>query len=179
MGPMSKRIFKLEFVGFVFIVLAGSLLHFVFEWSGSRTWVALFAAVNESTWEHLKLAFYPAVLFSIVEFPFFKDMTKNFLVAKTVSFYVMPISIIILFYGYMLVLKEDSLFWDILTFILAIAAGQFVSYRILISRKLPELIQKASVVFLVLISLSFLLFTYFPLHNFLFKDPITGGVVLE
>ena len=28
--------------------------------------VGLFAAVNESTWEHMKLAFYPMLIFSVI-----------------------------------------------------------------------------------------------------------------
>jgi hypothetical protein len=54
---MKNSILKWEIIGIVFIVLAGGLLHFVFEWSGSWRPLAIIAAVNESTWEHLKLAF--------------------------------------------------------------------------------------------------------------------------
>jgi len=50
------KILKLEIWGMVFISAFGSLLHFVFNWL-NRFWLAgAFSAVNESTWEHLKLA---------------------------------------------------------------------------------------------------------------------------
>lgn len=173
-GPQKRKIFKLEFVGFIFIVLAGSLLHFVFEWSGGRTWVAIFAAVNESTWEHLKLAFFPALLYATFEYPFLKK-NVNFFFAKVISFYVMPIAIILLFYGYLAVFKENSLFWDILTFVLAVAVGQFISYRIIVSKISGEKIRIISALLFLIILVSFLTLTYFPPKNFLFKDPITGG----
>ena len=56
------------FIGFAFTSLLGTLLHFVFEWSGNNRIVAVFSAVNESTAEHLKLLFWPAVLMGVIEF---------------------------------------------------------------------------------------------------------------
>lgn len=172
--PQKRKIFKLELVGFIFIVLAGSLLHFVFEWSGNNPVVAIFAAVNESTWEHLKLAFFPALLYAAFEYPFLKK-DVNFFFAKVISFYVMPIAIILLFYGYLAVFKEDSLFWDILTFILAVAIGQLVSFIVLTKGRLNTHNRLLSLILFLLILIPFMLLTYFPIRNFLFKDPITGG----
>ena len=45
--------------GYIAVTVLGTLLHFVYGWSSSNMLVGLFAAVNESTWEHMKLAFYP------------------------------------------------------------------------------------------------------------------------
>ena len=44
----------------------GTLLHFTYEWSGENQLVALFSAVNESTWEHLKLLFFPMILMGVL-----------------------------------------------------------------------------------------------------------------
>jgi hypothetical protein len=52
----GSKILRLEVVGFLFVVIFGSLLHFTFEFSHYSKLVAYFSAVNESTWEHLKLA---------------------------------------------------------------------------------------------------------------------------
>ena len=37
------------------IAALGALLHFLYELSGCNKVVAIFAAVNESTWEHIKI----------------------------------------------------------------------------------------------------------------------------
>ena len=50
---MRKRLFFWELAGFLFTGLAGTLLHFVYDWSGDSLWTAAFSAVNESTWEHM------------------------------------------------------------------------------------------------------------------------------
>jgi len=169
-----KSVLKWEIIGFFFIVVLGSMLHFVFEWSGRLSWVALFAAVNESTWEHLKLAFFPALIFALIEYPFIRNKVKNFSVARTLSFYVIPLVIIVLFYLYLAIFHKDSLFWDIFIFVFAIAIGQVISYRILVAKQFSKQISSFFRVLFVIILVIFLLLTYFPPHNFLFKDPISG-----
>lgn len=48
---------KTNLFRFIFISVLGVLLHFTYEWAGDNAVVGLFSAVNESTWEHLKLLF--------------------------------------------------------------------------------------------------------------------------
>ena len=57
-----------ETIGLLWTLAAGNLLHFVYQWTGENTVAGLFAAVNESTWEHMKLLAVPWVLFSLVEY---------------------------------------------------------------------------------------------------------------
>lgn len=65
---MSDRKWRTwEVLGLIFVLAAGNLLHFVYDWSGQSPVVGALAAVNESTWEHMKLLTTPWVLWSIVE----------------------------------------------------------------------------------------------------------------
>lgn len=41
-------------ISILIISVIGTLLHFLYEISHHNKYVALFAAVNESTWEHIK-----------------------------------------------------------------------------------------------------------------------------
>ena len=50
-----------------YTVLLGSLLHFVYGWSGGSVFAAGFSAVNESTWEHMKLLFFPVFLLTLIQ----------------------------------------------------------------------------------------------------------------
>ena len=69
-----KRSFVLwQFLGFVITSLGGTFLHFLYEWTGEAKWVAPFSGVNESTWEHMKLLFWPIFIFAIVQSFFFKE----------------------------------------------------------------------------------------------------------
>lgn len=169
----KRRILFYELVGIVFIIVFGSMLHFTFEWAGHQAIVGVFSAVNESVWEHLKLGFWPAIVFALIEFKYLKTVTSNFLFAKTVGIYLIPVIITVLFYSYTAILGESILVIDILTFIIAVIVGQLVSYRLLTGKTLPYNLDKVSLIALILLGLAFVLFTFYPPQLPLFQDPIT------
>jgi len=169
-----KFAFGYELAGIVFIVIVGSMLHFTFELSGHQPVVGVFSAVNESVWEHLKLGFWPALVWALFEYRSIRESTNNFFFAKTVGIYLIPIVIPILFYSYTAVIGESVLVIDILTFVVAVIVGQLVSYKLLTYGKLPDMLNNISLVALVLLGVAFVLFTFHPPHLSLFRDPVTG-----
>jgi len=160
--------------GFVLISLAGSFLHFVFELSGEWLPAALVAAVNESVWEHLKLAFWPGLVYALVEWPFFGRRVKNFWTAKAVGLFAVPLVIVSLFYGYTAWAGHNVLWLDISLFFLAVLVGQMLSCRILLRRPVASGIKIPAGILLVLMIAAFSLLTYFPPRCPLFQDPRTG-----
>lgn len=56
-----------DLTGIPVIILGGVLLHFCFDWSGRRRLLAVFAPVNESVWEHLKMAYWPLLVLTGVQ----------------------------------------------------------------------------------------------------------------
>ena len=169
-----RRVLWWELAGFIVISLAGSALHFVFEWSGYLRAVALIAAVNESTWEHLKLAFWPGLIFAAVEYPFLRARTKNFWVAKSLALWIMPVTIAVLFYAYKAVLGHRFFPLDLTVFFLAVGLGQWASYRVMTSPPVGSRTRQIAHLGLVLLTTAFCLFTYWPPQLFLFADPISG-----
>ena len=70
---MKKPSYWWQIFGFLFASAAGTLLHFVYEWSGKSVLAAPISGVNESTWEHMKLLFVPMLLYAVVQSFFVKD----------------------------------------------------------------------------------------------------------
>ena len=70
---MNRSIRLWQLFGFAVTSLGGTLLHFLYDRLGEAVWVAPFSGVNESTWEHMKLLFWPMFLYAIVQSFFFKD----------------------------------------------------------------------------------------------------------
>jgi hypothetical protein len=171
----QKKIFVWEITGFIFISLLGSLLHFAFEFFGEWPPVALIAAVNESVWEHLKLAFWPALVFALIEWPFLRGSVKNFWAAKTIGILAMPFVIVSVFYGYTALAGRNVLWVDISLFVLAVFVGQMISYRLLVGRPLGSVISILAMILLILMVAAFSLLTFFPPHCPLFFDPRTGN----
>jgi hypothetical protein len=161
-----------------FIVLLGSTLYFVFGWSGEWRPLALIAAVNESVCEHLKLGFWPALFYFIIEYRYIRKSTNNFLIAKAIGIYLIPVTITALFYLYT-AFVEDMLVVDLITFVLAVVIGQLVSYRILTARPLPAGKSRLGLILPVLLILAFGTLTYYPPHLPIFGDPSSGGYGIQ
>jgi len=172
--PPKRLILSVEIGGIFFISLSGSALHFVFEWSGEWPPLALIAAVNESVWEHLKLAFWPGMMYAFIIFPFLKNKTKNFWIAKTAGLYAMPIVIILMFYSYLAVAGKSNLIYDISTFVFAVSVGQLLSYHLMIKDIHQRRIKIIAIGLLLIITAAFCLFTFFPPQFPLFRDFVTG-----
>jgi hypothetical protein len=169
---MIPKILKFEILGIFFISLLGSFLHFTFALANKFWLVGAFSAVNESTWEHLKLAVIPAILWALLESKVFKLKTPNFLFAKAVGIYLMPILIVVFFYGYKAILGYHNLLLDISIFVIAVIIGQIASYKIMSRPGSYSKFNNSSFFFLAILPIIFIIFTFFPPHFFLFKDPI-------
>lgn len=170
---LKNSLLNSELWGALVIFLTGSLLHFLFEVSGSWPPLALLAAVNESVWEHMKLAFWPALFYAVIQYFSFKDRPCNFWFAKTVNFYIITLIIPIVHYGHKSILGKHLVIVEIIIFGLAILLGQLASYKIMQTGSYPH--QGLTVLGLLIIISAYSLLTYFPIHCELFRDPKTGG----
>ena len=67
----KKKILIFCLIGFLFVSIFGALSHFFYEWSGKNKIVGFLFPANESTWEHLKLAIFPTLLFFFCRIVYF------------------------------------------------------------------------------------------------------------
>jgi Family of unknown function (DUF6512) len=170
----NKTVFIYELIGIVFVIFLGSALHFTFALSGNQPIVGAFSAVNESVWEHLKLAFWPSLLLTLIEYPLLRKAANNFFTAKATGVYLMVTIIPLAFYSYSAFSGKSIFAIDISTFVVAVIIGQLLSYKLLTYRQLPVTFNKISVVVIILLALAFIVFTYYPPQLQIFKDSLTG-----
>jgi hypothetical protein len=168
---MNRRIIEWEVAGVFFVLIVGSLLHFAFELSGFWKPVALIASVNESTWEHLKMVFWPGLFFFIAQYYFLKNTqcASRFWCAKAACLLLMPLIVAAGWYAAIALLGQNDFGVNIALFVGAIVIGQVASYAIL-SGKLPGTIsQRRSIIIILLLTFAFASLTYFPPRIFLFE----------
>ena len=96
---MKHSIKLWQLAGFSITSLLGTLLHFLYDWTGKSVIAAPFSGVNESTWEHMKLLFWPMLLFSIVQNRYFKEYS-DFWCIKVKGIVLGLVLIPIIFYTY-------------------------------------------------------------------------------
>lgn len=174
-----NSIFRWEMGGVIFVIIGGSLFHFLYEVSGYWAPVGIIAAVNESIWEHLKLGFWPAILYSFIEYPVLAKKTENVIMGRTACIVSIPLSIVILFYVYTGILGQNYFIMDILIFIVSVMVGGIISYRIMISITSLSAWNWVAILCIVVLAALFGIFTFYPPRMFLFQDPVTGGYGIQ
>ncbi len=161
-------------VGAVFTLIFGTLLHFTWEWSGRSDLAAVFSAVNESTWEHLKLLFFPFTVFSLVEYVLYGRRLRCFFTVKLRAVLLGMAAIVTAFYTYTGVLGDNYLPLDVGTFILGVAAAYLYSYRHLetMPGSCSPLREKLAFAAILILAAAFGVFTFYPPRLGLFVSPV-------
>lgn len=155
--------------GIIFTTFFGTLLHFVYEWSGNNPIVGLFSPINESVWEHLKLLYYPMTLWVIGGYYKFGRKNKIFIFSALAGLIIGLFSIPVIFYIYTAIFKKTYLVADILIFIIGVAISFLAMGYIFKNFNIRHLSLKLGILLWELIFLLFVVFTIFPPDIFLFK----------
>lgn len=170
---MKKTISLWQFAGFAFTSFAGTILHFLYDWTGQSVFSAPFSAVNESTWEHMKLLFFPMLLFALIESRFLRKTIPNFWHVKWIGITVGLILIPVLFYTYNGVFGPSPDFINISIFFISAVFAYWLESKLLQADFPVRTSSFKPLIALLLIAVLFVLFTFVTPEIPLFQDPIT------
>lgn len=165
-----KELKSYTIAGIFFVLILGCLSHFFYEWSSNNFIVGLFAPVSESTWEHMKLIFFPMLLYSLVAIPNLKDRYPCITSAYSAGILLGTLLIPVIYYTYTGILGYHLLALDIGTFALSVILAFAAAYRLTLTCRVKNYSGLlCGVVFLILIS--FIVFTCYPAQIGLFLAP--------
>ena len=170
---MKRSISMWEFVGFGVAAAGGTLLHFLYDWLGKAAWIAPFSGVNESTWEHMKLLFWPMFIYAIVESFFFR-VREDFWCVKLRGILLGLALIPIIFYTYNGAVGKSPDWLNIAIFFISAAVAYIYEARLFDSEQVKCRSQKLAFAVLCVIALLFVLFTFRTPEIGIFLDPVTG-----
>ncbi len=161
---------KYTIIGTIFVLLAGTLAHFLYEWSGSNYIVGLFTPVSESVWEHMKLVFFPLLLYGLFMIYRFKEDCPCITSALCMGILAGALLVPVLFYVYTGILGKDIFILDIGIFIVSVLTAFLIFYKLTVSCKLESHTFLLCVLVCVLF-VCFMAFTYYPPDAELFAVP--------
>ena len=157
----------------IIISLIGTFAHFLYDLTNHNKVVGLFMAVNESTWEHIKIALTPTFLWSLYD-GFVYGVNDNYFLAKLLSLLVLIIVIPLVFYTYKFFLKKSILVIDILLFYVSIILSQMMFYYVIDLESLGFIVSYLSCIGVFILFGFYMVLTLLPIKSFLFKDPISN-----
>lgn len=154
--------------GIFFVILTGTISHFVYEWSGNNPFLALFFPVSESTWEHMKLSFFPMLLYSFyMNYKLKNDypcVTSALLFGVLSSAFFIPV----IFYTYTGILGYHTLSLDIATFIISVLLAFLFVFYFSSNGKLKPYTAILKIL-IAIMTVCFFLFTYYPMNLGIFS----------
>ncbi len=170
---MKRDIIYWQYAGFAFTAIMGTLLHFLYEWSGKSAVAALISGVNESTWEHMKLLFFPMLGFALIQSRYFKD-TESFWSIKLKGSLIGLLLIPVIFYTYNGAIGKSPDWFNIIIFF--VSAATVYIYETLLFKKESKRYpcNRISFILLLVMAALFIVFTFCTPRLPIFMDPLTG-----
>ena len=160
--------------GFIFTGALGTLLHFLFDWTGGNAVAALFSAVNESIWEHMKLLYYPILIFAFVEYFRWGKGVSQFWCVKLTGMLVGLALIPVLYYTYTGILGMSADWFNITIFFFAAAVEFYLETKLFENQHPCRISADKAFVLLCLLGVVFTALTFATPKIPFFQDPITG-----
>jgi hypothetical protein len=165
--------------GIPILFIAGFFMHYIYEWSGCSVLVGIFAPVNESIWEHLKLAFWPMLIWWIMGYVILCKKNKisaaQWFTSCAVAELICPLVIICFYYTYTGAFGIESLILDIFSLFLGISVAQGLALHVYNYAGFSRYCLYISTAIIILLAIAFTVFTFAPPHIPLFEDPLTGN----
>ena len=170
----NRSLLRLTIAGAVFMTLAGSAMHFVYDWSGQSIVVGLFGPVNESIWEHAKLVFWPPLLwYGFAALSLRRTHGHELAGAAAVALWFMAVFQTAFYYAYAAVTRGDVFVMDLVDFALTVVLGQILFYRLAMRLHCTRIGRTAAVISIMALVIVFIVFTLRPPHIPLFMDTPT------
>ena len=163
---------KNNIIAFFVIGALGTLSHFVYEWSGENPLLAGFFPINESVWEHLKLLFFPTLLYSVIEYLLINEKPKNYIPSVIFSLLCGMLSIVVLFYTASGIIGKNIDFINISIYYLSLIIMLIKKRQYLRKNRFSSpFYKKISISVLFLFTLLFIIWSSFPPSLGIFTPP--------
>lgn len=169
-----KQLKSYTIIGIIFTIILGSLSHFFYGWSNNNFFVGLFTPINESTWEHMKLLFFPMLLYSLIMIPKLKENYPCIDSAYWVGILIGTLLIPAIFYTYTGVLGYHIMILDIGIFVLSVIIAFYSIYKLSLNCKTQNYILLLFTLVCIL-AICFIVFTYCPPGIPLFAEPVRNS----
>ncbi|MBR2938181.1 MAG: hypothetical protein IKB80_06810 [Oscillospiraceae bacterium] len=171
---MKRSVSTWQMGGFVFTGVLGTLLHFLFDWTGGSGVAALFSAVNESIWEHMKLLYYPMLAFAFIEYSKWGKDCPQFWCVKLVGMLVGLVVIPVIYYTYTGILGVSADWFNIAIFFLAAGMAFYLETKLFEKQHAYCISPDKAFVLFCLLGVAFTVLTFATPQIPFFQDPLTG-----
>jgi len=161
-----------KFLAFIVIGTLGTLFHFMYKWTGNNMLAGYIFPVNESIWEHLKLIFYPSIIYYTIEYLFTKDKPENYIQSVIIGIFKGMLLTVVLYYTYSGILGKNIDFINIAIFFISVIKVIVTKNKVEKSGKYTDMnLNIILIMSLILFVLVFAVWSYNPPSLGIFLPP--------
>ena len=164
---------KIKIIGTLTIFVLAFIYHFLYEWFPNPIFSILFP-VNESIWEHMKLLYTGILSWGLIEIILLKKNKINYNNYPYQLFLISFTSIIVYLILYLPIYNiiGEKLIISISLLFIVILLEQILSYYLLKQKKENDILDKISIILIILFYMILLNLTYDPPKNYIFYDTV-------
>lgn len=164
---------KIKIIGTLTIFVLAFIYHFLYEWFPNPIFSILFP-VNESIWEHMKLLYTGILSWGLIEIILLKKNKINYNNYPYQLFLTSFTSIIVYLILYLPIYNiiGEKLIISISLLFIVILLEQILSYYLLKQKKETDILDKISIILIILFYMILLNLTYDPPKNYIFYDTV-------
>ena len=171
---MSRNLYyKMEIAGIFVTLIAGFLLRFAYAWTDGTAWTVIFASVNGSIWEQVKVFSVPYLVWSVIMLAVARPQFRQFFVAKIAGLNILVYGQLLVYSLLRGVIGRRMTVIEVIVTIAAVVASYIVSSRITCAHDAGAWFVTALFALLLFVA-SYFCFTYSPPEAGVFIDEETG-----
>ena len=172
---MGKNVFhKMEVAGIFFTLAIGFLLRGTYEWTQGTAWTVIFASVNTSVWEQIKVFGVPYIVWSIITLAVARPAFRAFFTAKIMGVYTIVFGQMLLYSLFRGVIGRRVIAIEVPITLIVVVMGYILSSRLTYTRDIDAWFVTAFFA-LMLFAASYFCFTYSPPQAGVFIDEKTDS----
>lgn len=161
---------KLKIISVIISFILCFIVHFIYDIFPCFL-TSIFAPVNESIWEHMKMIFTSIVITGVIQKIYVKKKKLNYnnICISNVVSAVLSIPIYLIMFMPIYKIIGENLFINIIIMLITIIISEIISYYII---KMKDLgLEDAAIILVVATYVIFIMLTYNPPKTHLFEDP--------
>lgn len=168
---------RIIIIACIISILSGVFMHFAYDLSMNSSIVGIFAPVNESVWEHLKLILFPFTSFSIVFYFYTKQKFSNMLLTTLFGNIVGMFTVTVLYYLGTVLFSSENMIYNIISYVIGMIVAFTVFYLGIYHKEFLEETKNSTVLGACALTLLFAIFitnTFSPIKLDITRDPATN-----
>lgn len=171
----TKRFQYMEILGAFVVSAMAVIFHNLYELSNRNFYVGLISATNESVFEHVKIIFFPYLIWSVLEYIVLKPNDyQKFITAKLVVLCIISSLVIVFYYTYVGIIGYNIMAIDIGSAFVYVIIGFIWSYNWITAKGYSSKLYAGSILLFIVAFIAIIYFSITPTKIPLFYDTQSG-----